>query len=128
MVEDKLSILDEGTVEISLGTVAVSRNLAPKYLRLYSKFCIELNNLILEDIFINPGNFVGKADYLYRPEDKSIPLLMACTTENVKELPELNVHINEKSVLCQSKSFSKWSNVEEIEKIWEVAEWAKLQK
>lgn len=119
MVEDKLSIIDNGTVEISMEPIAVTRNLAPKYLKLFTKFSIELNNLILEDVISNSGDFVGKADSVYRPDSNSIPLLMACCVENVSEISQLNVHLNEKSVVCQSLYYNKYSNVEEIKTLWE---------
>lgn len=118
MVEDKLSIVDNGTVEISMQPIAVTRNLAPKYLKLFTKFSIELNNLILEDVISNSG-IVGKADSVYRPDNNSIPLLMACCVENVSEISQLNVHLNERSVVCQSLYYNKYSNVEEMETLWE---------
>lgn len=119
MAKDELSIVDNGTVEISMGPIAVTRNLAPKYLKLFTKFSIELTNLILEDVISNSGEFVGKADSVYRPDNNSIPLLMACCVENVSEISQLNVHLNEKSVVCQSLYYSKYSNVEEIKTLWE---------
>lgn len=123
MVEDKLSIIDNGTVEISMEPIAVTRNLAPKYLKLFTKFNIELNNLILEDVISNSGEFVGKADSVYRPNNNSIPLLNACCIENVSDVARLNVHQHEKSVLCQSSLYyNKYSHVEEIETLWEGGE------
>lgn len=121
MAEDKLSIVDNGTVEISIEPIAVTRNLAPKYLKLFTKFSIELNNLVLEDVISNSGEFVGKVDSVHRPDNKSIPLLVACNVGNVSGITQLDVRLNEKSVVCQSL-VDKYSSIDEIKTLWEEKE------
>lgn len=120
MAEDKVSMLDNGTLELKVNPISVTKNLAPKYLKLFSEFLVKLNALIVEDTFTNPDEFVGKVDALY--EDTVIPCLLAPSNLNVTDLAKLDVAINNKCVLVQSKYYNLYANKDQIVKVWKEKE------